>query len=250
MIDTKAYRESEAEQQRLRDLLRLLPRGQRTILEIGARDGYHTRILTELFETVTALDLEQPAIVHDRVIPVKGNVLDLEFPDNAFDCVLCAEVLEHIPRVSRAAAEISRVAARTVVIGVPYKQDTRAGRTTCARCGRTNPPYGHINTFDEHHLKTLFPALRLAETSYVGSRRERTNAISAWLMDLAGNPWGTYGQEESCTACGAPLEAPSRRSGPRRICSRLAFLLNQAQRPFITPVANWIHMRFVKEKNA
>jgi SAM-dependent methyltransferase len=40
---------------------------------------------------------------------VRGDLLDLPFPDDAFDKVIAAEVLEHIPADERAMAEIARV---------------------------------------------------------------------------------------------------------------------------------------------
>src|SRR5262249_20346926 len=158
--------------------------------EIGSRDGYHTRKLTDVFQQVTALDLSKPPFDIPRVTPVQGDVTCLDFPDRFFDCVLCAEVLEHVPAVEQAAREIARVARHEVLIGVPYKQDTRVGRLSCSSCGKSNPPFGHVNTFDEHRLQELFQGLDPVTTHWVGTNRERTNAISTRLLDYAGNPWG------------------------------------------------------------
>ena len=36
--------------------------------------------------------------------------------------------------------------------------------------------------------------------------------LSTLLLDLAGNPFGTYDQEEPCIHCGAKLKPPPRRS--------------------------------------
>src|SRR5689334_22203261 len=154
-MDLQVYRSSQSEVLRANDLFRLLPRGMRSVLEIGARDGHHTRRLAESFESVTALDLEKPSFRIPGVTNVKGDVTALEFPDDSFDCVLCAEVLEHVPAVDRAAREISRVARHEAVIGVPYRQDLRLGRVTCRNCGSVNPPYGHVNSFDECRLASL-----------------------------------------------------------------------------------------------
>jgi SAM-dependent methyltransferase len=245
-MDLKRYRLTESEQARTGDLLRLLPRGGGSVLEVGARDGYFSRLLAEHFEEVVALDLEKPAFAIDRVTPVQGDVRSLDFPDDFFDCVFCTEVLEHVPELERAAAEISRVARRDVVIGVPYRQDTRLGRTTCLRCGAVNPPWGHVHSFDEKRLEGLFPTLRRAAASYVWRNRERTNPVSAWLMDRAGNPWGTYHQEEPCIHCGAKLAGPPPRSLPQKVCSSVARRLNGLQRFLVKPWPNWIHMVFTK----
>ncbi len=54
------YRASEDERTRTEDLLRLLPRSRRSVLDIGARDGHFSRLLTEHFPEVTALELQRP----------------------------------------------------------------------------------------------------------------------------------------------------------------------------------------------
>jgi len=243
-LNFETYRNSPTEQLRTADLLDLLPRGRSTILEIGPRDGYHTRQLTEIFEAVTAIDLNKPAFDIPRVIPLAGNVTQLAFPDRSFDCVLCAEVLEHVPNVAKAALEIARVAKHEVLIGVPYRQDIRVARLTCSSCGKVNPAFGHVNTFDEYRLQALFPDFETVAIHWVGSRAMRTNAISTFLMDLAGNPWGTYGQEEGCNHCGAMMQPPASRSLPQRIAGKLAHVLNCLQRPFVKATANWIHLLF------
>jgi SAM-dependent methyltransferase len=247
MTELERYRESEQEKARTADLLRNLPRGARSVLDIGARDGHFSRLLTEYFAEVTALDLEKPAFQYPRVVTVAGDATQLDFPDNTFDCVFCVEVLEHIPGVERACHEISRVAAHQIVLGVPFKQDTRVGRTTCRACGGVNPPWGHVNRFDEGGLLSLFPGLRVISKSFVGADKEATNPISARLMDLAGNPWGTYNQEEPCIYCRAKLLSPPGRRLRSRVCSALAVRIDRLQALFTRPHGNWIHLVFSKD---
>lgn len=242
------HEKSAAEQDRINDLLRLMPRGQETALDVGAKDGYISALLTDLYPSVTALDLERPRIAHDRVVCVKGDVTHLDFPDDSFDTVLCAEVLEHIDSRSlvKACSELARVARRHVVIGVPYRQELRADRMTCASCGERNPPWGHVNSFDENRLIGLFGELECEAVSYVGSENDATNFLSTWLLDVAGNPYGTYGQEEPCAHCGSRLLQPPSRRLYQRAATRIAMLVNGAQRQVVRPHANWIHLRFGK----
>ncbi len=250
MTDLQQYRQSEQEQARSADLLRLLPRGRKSALDIGARDGHFSRLLTEYFEEVTALDLEKPGFEFPRVTTVAGDVTRLQFPDSSFDCVLCAEVLEHIPALEQACRELVRVARHEIVVGVPFRQDTRFGRTTCSQCGTINPPWAHVNTFDEHKLRTLFPGLAVRATSFVGSNNEVTNPLSTMLMDLAGNPWGTYDQDEPCIHCGAALVAPDGRSPMSRLYSGVAVRLNRLQAAMSRAHPNWIHVVFAKDGRA
>ena len=248
-MDLSAYRASEREQSRINDLLELLPGapGAR-VLEIGARDGYISRLLADRFDEVTALDLTRPDIDHPNVVPVQGDVTKLAFPDRSFDFVLCAEVLEHIPPDLLAAAcnELMRVTRNSMVIGVPFRQDTRVGRTTCGACGGQNPCWGHVNSFDENRLRTLFVDFDGVQVHFVGKNRSATNFLSTWLMDLAGNPYGTYDQEEDCVICGAELLPPRDRTLVQKLCTKLSFWLQFAQNRFTPVKPNWIHMQFVR----
>jgi hypothetical protein len=45
MADLQKYRASELEKARTADLLRVLPKGRATVLDIGARDGFFSKIL-------------------------------------------------------------------------------------------------------------------------------------------------------------------------------------------------------------
>jgi SAM-dependent methyltransferase len=180
------------------------------------------------------------------VRPVQGDATDLHFPDNNFDVVFCAEVLEHVPALERVCSEIARVARHAVVIGVPFRQDTRLGRTTCNHCGKTNPPWGHVNTFDEYKVSSLFPRCNLIKTSFVGSTNERTNPLSTWLMNLAGNPWGVYDQDEPCIHCGKGMSPPASRTFSQKLIAAAALRLNRLQLPFNPAHSKWIHMVFRK----
>jgi ubiquinone/menaquinone biosynthesis C-methylase UbiE len=246
--DLTAYREHPREQERLRDLMRLIPDQPGGVLDVGARDGFISHRLVERFEHVTALDLEKPSFDHPRITAVKGDVTDLKFGAKAFAVVLCAEVLEHIPPnlLQTACKELSRVSSAVVVIGVPYQQDLRLGRTRCVACKRTSPPWGHVNSFDESRLTELFAEMEVDEISYVGESNERTTNVAAWLMDRAGNPYGTYEQEEPCVHCGARVTAPTMLSLPQRILAKLALWIDRAVLSSASPKARWIHVRFVK----
>ncbi len=247
-IDLSAYRASPREQKRVENILAVIPKNYSTVLDVGARDGYISDLLANNFEAVTALDLEKPQVSNRKTVAVQGDVTQLTYPDNYFDVVTCTEVLEHIPPqlLARACQEMTRVAKHAVVVGVPFKQDRRFGRTTCVYCGQHNPCWGHVNDFDEQSLARLFPGMIPAQTTFVGQTSERTNAISAFLMDQAGNPWGTYEQDEACIHCGNQLIQPAGRTILEKVSARVASVLNQAQSLFVSPRPIWMHMVFKK----
>lgn len=240
---------SPLEQKRLDRLFSMLPKDAVSVLEIGARHGVITEKLAELYPGVTALDLTRPRFEIPGVRTVAGDVQRLQFPDNAFDCVVCTEVLEHVPDYAAGAREIVRVAKSHALIGVPFCQDTRPGRTTCVHCGKINPPYGHINSFTEDKLKNAFTGAEVAAVEYVEENTERTNFLATWLQDYALNPYGVYNQEEGCIYCGGKLDPPEKRSFTKRAIGALGLALYRLQQRFNRPQPTWILISFRKRNS-
>lgn len=241
------FRFNPREQERIQSLFKMMPPGQ-SALDVGARDGYLSMRLSEHYASVTALDLEMPQIENPRIQCVKGDITKLPLPSGAFDLVLCAEVLEHIPPdgLRQACAELMRVSKKHVLIGVPYRQDLREGRTSCRSCGRKNPPWGHVNSFDRAKLEGLFPGMSVAQEVCVGSAKHGTNFLSAYLSDLAGNPYGTYQQEERCVNCGAKLVAPVNRNLIEKSAAFAAERIKSLQTRLQRSRPLWIHILFTR----
>ena len=237
------YRASAQETEREQSLLKLLGSGE-TALDIGTLDGHYARRIQQRYTNVTAFDLV------DRQIPgcvnVAGDARNMTmFADNSFDLVFCAEVLEHIPGVERAAAEIVRVCRKRAVIGVPFQQDIRVGRVTCATCGKIAPPWGHVNSFDKQRLQSLFSGMLIESIDFAGENRSRTTFLASALMDWSGNPWGVY-DHQFCMYCNAPLEPPPSRTFGQKVLSGIAVRMNRARELFTKTHGNWIHVAFVK----
>jgi SAM-dependent methyltransferase len=94
----------------------VLDAGGRTVLEIGPGSGIVTDWLRRSGLEVTTLDMD-PSLAAD----VHGSVTELPFDNDAFDVILCSQVLEHMPweAVRAALPELGRVAAKAAVISVP-----------------------------------------------------------------------------------------------------------------------------------
>jgi 2-polyprenyl-3-methyl-5-hydroxy-6-metoxy-1,4-benzoquinol methylase len=240
---------SSLEKERISEIIKIIPKGYTSLLDVGGRDGYISKCLIKDFKEIYLLDLEKPKIAEPNIRPIRGDVTHLEFSRDRFDVVLCAEVLEHIKPefLEVACKEIARVCKYYAVIGVPFLQDIRLGRTTCLNCQKRNPPWGHVNRFDEEKLEKLFSPLTIVMKKFIGRKKAKSNFISVFLMDLAGNPWGTYDQSETCIYCGQKLIAPGKRNFFKRACSKASFFLNLLQSQFISPTPRWLYAVFKKQ---
>lgn len=95
-------------------IAKLSPQG--CVLEIGPGSGHTTWLLRKWGIDVKTLDFD-PRVGADIVADITRTGL----PDGAFDCILAAEVLEHLPfeEFDLALSELYRIARRNVVITLP-----------------------------------------------------------------------------------------------------------------------------------
>jgi len=87
-----------------------------SVLEVGPGSGHTTWLLRQWGMKVTTLDFDEA--VGPNVV---GDVTRIPCDDDAFDCVIAAEVLEHIPfdEFGKALAELGRVCRGHIVVTLP-----------------------------------------------------------------------------------------------------------------------------------
>jgi SAM-dependent methyltransferase len=89
-------------------LSRVFPVQSESVLDLGAGTRPYAPLYEPYFQTATSVDVDYSR--HDiSRIDVIASADALPFEDEAFDCVICTEVLEHCPDPWAAAAEITRV---------------------------------------------------------------------------------------------------------------------------------------------
>jgi hypothetical protein len=126
------------------------------VLEIGPGAGHTSWLLRQWGMAVTTLDFD-PEVRPDIV----GDVTQIPCAEGSFDCVLAAEVLEHIPfsEFGKALSELKRVSRGHVVITLPAPF---VGASALLNLSGFNPrglffglPYWIAHVFDGEHYWEL-----------------------------------------------------------------------------------------------
>jgi SAM-dependent methyltransferase len=115
-----------------------------------------------------------------RVAPVVGDAGMLPVPDGRADLVTCIEVLEHLPAVAPAVAELARVTADRCVVSVPWEPWFRLGNL-----GR-GKNVGRLGN-DPEHVQWFTPR-RLARTLEVSFAEVRVVRAFPWIIAEARGP--------------------------------------------------------------
>jgi SAM-dependent methyltransferase len=123
------------------------------VLEVGCGPGEAAeRIARDLGAQVVAIDQSERMVelARSRGVDARvGDVQRLEFPDEAFDCVLAAWMLYHVPDVDRALAEIARVLRpRGRLVAVTNANDHLAELWRLADVERIEHSFGRENGAD------------------------------------------------------------------------------------------------------
>lgn len=138
--------------------------GGSTVLEVGCGDGYLTWRLAEAGCFVTGTDIADARLEQARARTslagtpptlVRAAAEELPFESGSFDCVVCSEVLEHLPNPQSAVAEAARVlkTGGAYIVTVPYCE--RIAQHQCVHCGEYTPQWGHLHSFDGESLTSL-----------------------------------------------------------------------------------------------
>ena len=182
------------------DLDRLqLGKGDR-LLDMGCGGGRHAFAALRRGARVVAFDADGGELkgVRDMVagmvaegevppsgfgLPVQGDALSLPFADGAFDRIIAAEVLEHIPDDRAAIEELARVLAPggRIAVTVPARFPERI--SWALDSDYHDFPGGHIRIYRQRELEER---LRSAGLELRGSHRAHALHSPYWGLRCAG----------------------------------------------------------------
>ena len=142
------------------------------VLDIGCGSGRHTcaaagwgqvTVIGADLKFANAVETRERLKYHEQLGVIGGgpwgvlvaDVTRLPFPDEAFDLVICSEVLEHIPEHENAVQELVRVLkpGRDLVVSVPRRLPERLCWALSAEYHQTSG--GHIRIYRRRELAAL-----------------------------------------------------------------------------------------------
>jgi SAM-dependent methyltransferase len=228
--------QADDQRERVAVTLGLVPDDVRTVLDVGCGDGALTNPLAERGLTVAGMDVSTVALDHVRAPSVVGDVARMPFADDAFDLVLCTEVLEHLPEDVYPAArrELQRVAGRYLLVATPNEEYLPARYCRCAACGCVFHRGHHCRTFDQETHAALFAGFEGVKTVAIGERTYRP-----LVTRLEQGLLGLYPKRgHRCPLCHSTEQVPRKARGWRKVGKKLIRLIGKLSRERVQP--RWI----------
>lgn len=123
-----------------------------SVLDIGCGPGDLLNTMPDYNRTGLDISADYIKLVQGKGIEgVIGNAERLPFENGTFDCVVCADVLEHVLDLNAAVGESLRVlkSGGSLIVRVPHEEDLSPYLSS-------EYEYVHLRRFDEPTLQLLF----------------------------------------------------------------------------------------------
>jgi ubiquinone/menaquinone biosynthesis C-methylase UbiE len=157
---------TEHSERRLREYITsLVPTNVDTMLDVGCGSAWVAKTFLSKGKIVYSLDASStnPAKAltrypSDMHFGVAADAFSLPFADNSFDCIIAAEIIEHVSEPEKFVHELHRVVkpGGMLIISTPYKEVLKYA--LCIHCNQKTPLNSHLHSFDEAKLSSYHPS--------------------------------------------------------------------------------------------
>lgn len=152
--------EDENNLERITKTIELIPQQITSLLDAGCGNGLFLNTLSKRrpLLDLKGFDRSQEAIKHVLVPCELGDVSNINFENDSFDCTTCLEVIEHIPYklYSKVLLELARVTKKYIIISVPFEEDLSETATQCPECRSIFNANLHLRSYNEKAFKNIF----------------------------------------------------------------------------------------------
>ncbi len=135
---------------------------EKKILDVGCGEGITLEKLVEKFPNrlIKGIDysLENVKVCKEFNLPVElGNVYQMNFENNSFDCCLFMEVIEHLENPLKALEEIHRILCSKglLLLVFPHDLPFKLARLVCLKFDEAFTPSGHIKQWNPREMCQL-----------------------------------------------------------------------------------------------
>lgn len=184
-----------------------------TILDVGCGDGKISRQVAHLTgKPVVGLDSSVEALSRCDFKTILGDASALPFSDAEFDLVATIDTFEHLPDniEAQSFAELFRVAARTVMVAVPFREELQDASARCHACSSTYHVNWHMRSYDWPDLVSRTPAGWKAEAIILtGEAWPAYHSLETQFRRQVLDEWSGW-VDAICPHCGAAGTAPDR----------------------------------------
>lgn len=165
----KRFGETAHDERRLREyIISEVPEGVHSILDAGCGRAWVAERFCSVGVNVCSLDVA-PKNVEEALsrynysnhCGIVSDLLNMPFPENFFDCIICSEVIEHIVEPKKLINELLRCVkiGGIILLSTPYRE--RINYVLCIHCNRKTPINAHLHSFDENSLLDFFSDMNI-----------------------------------------------------------------------------------------
>lgn len=178
-------------------ILNEIPKNTGWILDVGCGGGWLAKSMLGKNRNVISMDISD-------VNPIKavrnfsspnhfglvGDVLELPIKPNSIDCIIAAEIIEHIVDPKKFLEQLYKalVPDGKLIITTPYDELIRT--SLCIHCNQLTPQNAHLHSFTERSVTRFFPD---DVTSYKTKRFNNKLLVKLRIQKmLSFLPFGAY----------------------------------------------------------
>lgn len=212
---------TERERSRVAFTVGMIPADCRSILDVGAGDGFLSNELVARGKSLTAVDISTVALARVNAPTLHRSADDLSgVEDRSYDVVMCTEMLEHLDDVTYNGAlrEFDRVARSAILITVPNRENMRENMALCGDCNNAFHIWSHRRRFEPADLTSLFPSFQPTTIVPFGLGLRRYNPLLLWIRNKVAGAWAVD-ELSPCPRCHSHRTAEPSRPTMARVCN-------------------------------
>jgi len=157
-------------------VLRQIPARAEVVLDVGSGGAWVAQALKDSAKRVISFDISSKNTIaalqkhpYDNHLAVTGDVYALPFAPRSIDCIIAAEVIEHVPDPASFLECLLQVLKPDgkLIVTTPYNETIQY--SLCIHCNCVTPQHAHLHSFNEKSIRALLPddpRFRVATTTF------------------------------------------------------------------------------------